>query len=130
MLLARARIRAGMTQSKLAAAMETTQPVVARAEGGNRMPTLEFIDRWARATGSLVTVTFGGRIQGAATPAQKRALVDSVLGPGRFDPWKRDPSKVEAALLEKRGRTPAYFRRLKASRRKKATTSRALRVYF
>ena len=31
MLLARARIRAGMTQSKLAEAMETTQPVVARA---------------------------------------------------------------------------------------------------
>jgi len=114
-LLASARARSRMTQAKLAEVMGTTQPVVARAEGGYRMPTLEFIDRWARATGMPLTMTFGGGAQAPDSPARKRALVDSVLGPGRFDPWERQPSDVEAALLKKAGRTQAYFRGLKAS---------------
>ncbi|TMC52270.1 MAG: helix-turn-helix transcriptional regulator [Chloroflexi bacterium] len=118
MLLARARMQAAMTQSRLAEAMGTTQPVVARAEGGYRLPTIDFIDRWARATGAPLTITFGGSGEADASPARKRALIDSVLGPGRFDPWERDPSSVEAALLERAGRTPAYFSRLKASRGK------------
>ncbi|TMC79148.1 MAG: helix-turn-helix transcriptional regulator, partial [Chloroflexi bacterium] len=63
MLLARARIRAGMTQSKLAEAMETTQPVVARAEGGYRLPTIEFLDRWATATGAPLSLTFGAKVE-------------------------------------------------------------------
>jgi transcriptional regulator with XRE-family HTH domain len=118
MLLARARIRAAMTQSKLAEVMGTTQPVVARAEGGYRMPTIAFIDRWAKATGMPLSITFGGAVQPGDSPARKRALVDSVLGPGRFDPWERDPSDVEAALLESAGRDRTYFNRLKASRGK------------
>ena len=118
MLLARARIRAGMTQSKLAAAMETTQPVVARAEGGYRLPTIEFIDRWATATGAPLSLTFGAKVESGNSPAEKRALVDSVLGPGRFDPWEREPSAVEAALLNRAGRNREFFRRLKASRGK------------
>jgi len=114
MLLARARIQAAMTQSRLAEAMGTTQPVVARAEGGYRMPTIDFIDRWAKATGTPLSITFGRPVQSGDTPAQKRALVDSVMGPGRFDPWDRDPTDVEAALLNRAGRDRAYFSRLKA----------------
>ena len=49
MLLARARIQAAMTQSRLAEAMGTTQPVVARAEGGYRMPTIDFIEEMKMA---------------------------------------------------------------------------------
>src|SRR5437870_1357630 len=85
MLLARARVQAAMTQSRLAEAMGTTQPVVARAEGGYRMPTIDFIDRWAKATGTPLSITFGRPVQSGDTPAQKRALVDSVMGPGRSD---------------------------------------------
>jgi len=114
-LLATARSGAGMTQSELAAAMGTTQPAIARAEGGYRMPTLAFIDRWARATGSPLSITFGESPRRMPSAAKKRALVESVLGAGRFDPWDRNPSEVEAALLRRASRDPAYFRRLKRS---------------
>ena len=108
-----------MTQAKLAEAMGTTQPVIARAEGGYRMPTLEFMDRWAQATGSPLSITFGQQVQPKTSAADKRALVESVLGRGRFNPWDRSPSDVEAALLEKAGRDRAYFRRLKSASEQK-----------
>src|SRR5207302_9323537 len=113
MLLARARVQAAMTQSRLAEAMGTTQPVVARAEGGYRMPTIDFIDRWAKATGTSLSITFGRPVQSGDTPAQKRALVDSAMWPGRFDPSYRAPTDVESSLLNRAGRDCSFFSRLK-----------------
>jgi transcriptional regulator with XRE-family HTH domain len=112
LILTTARTRAGLTQSELAKAMGTTQPVVARAEGGYRLPTLDFIDRWAKATGTPLTLTFGAA-RVALSQREKGDLVDSVLGPGRFNPWDRMPSRVEAELLEKAGRGRGYFERLR-----------------
>lgn len=113
--LANARRRSGKTQAALAEAMETTQSVIARAEAGYRMPTLGFIDRWARATGAPITLELGksSRMQPASA---RRAMVRSVLGPGRFNPWDRNPAPVEAELLEQTGQGREHFDRLKRRR--------------
>jgi transcriptional regulator with XRE-family HTH domain len=116
LLLANARRRSGKTQAELAQAMGTSQPVVARAEAGYRMPTLGFIERWARATGAPITLTLGDKSRRMLPASARRAMVRSVLGPGRFNPWDRDPSPVEAELLERAGESRPHFERLKRVR--------------
>lgn len=116
LILAEARRRSGKTQADLARAMGTTQPVVARAEGGYRMPTLGFIDRWARATGAPIALRLGETQPEMQPAAARRAIVRSVLGPGRFNPWDRNPAPVEAELLEQAGLNRKYFERLKRLR--------------
>ena len=116
LILARARRRAGQTQLELAQTMATTQPVIARAEAGNRMPTLGFIDRWARATGAPISLRLGDTQPEMQPAAARRAVVRSVLGPGRFNPWDRNPSAVEAKLLEQNGQGREHFEQLKQGR--------------
>lgn len=111
--LTQSRLRGGLTQAQLATAMGTTQPAIARAESGYRMPSLEFIDRWAKATGEPITLTLGREGQSELTRSERRRLVRSVLGPGRFNPWDRQPSRVEAALLRKAGKDRAYFEEMR-----------------
>ncbi len=111
--LANARRRCGKTQAALAQAMGTTQPVIARAEAGYRMPTLGFIDRWARATGAPITLELGAAQRGMQPASARRAMVRSALGSGRFNPWDRNPAPVEAELLEQTGQDREYFDRLK-----------------
>jgi ribosome-binding protein aMBF1 (putative translation factor) len=53
-----ARNRAGLTQRELARKMGTTQPVVARMEGGRIQPSLRTLQRLAQATGSKLTIRF------------------------------------------------------------------------
>jgi transcriptional regulator with XRE-family HTH domain len=53
-----ARNRAGLTQMELARKMGTTQPVVARMEGGRIQPSLRTLQRLAEATGSKLTIRF------------------------------------------------------------------------
>jgi ribosome-binding protein aMBF1 (putative translation factor) len=53
-----ARNRAGLTQSELAIKMGTTQPVVARMEGGRVQPSLRTLQRLAQATGSRLSISF------------------------------------------------------------------------
>jgi transcriptional regulator with XRE-family HTH domain len=100
LVLADARRRSGKTHAELADAMGTTQPSIARAEAGYSMPTLGFIDRWARATGAPISLKLGETRPEMQRAADRRALVRSVLGPGRFNPWDRNPTAVEAELLE------------------------------
>jgi transcriptional regulator with XRE-family HTH domain len=116
LLLANARRRAGKTQAELAQAMGTTQPVIARAEAGYRMPTLGFVERWARATGAPIALTLGDKPRRMQPASARRAMVRSVLGPGRFNPWDRNPSPVEAELLERAGKGRRHFERLKRVR--------------
>jgi ribosome-binding protein aMBF1 (putative translation factor) len=63
-----ARNRAGLTQTELARKMGTTQPVVARMEGGRIQPSLRTLKRLADATGSRLMIRFepdrGGRSVG------------------------------------------------------------------
>ena len=53
-----ARNRAGLTQTELARKMKTTQPVVARLEGGRTQPSLRTLQRLAQATGSRLMIRF------------------------------------------------------------------------
>lgn len=56
--LIRARCRASMTQEQVAEAMGTTQAVVARLESGRTMPSTRTLQRFAKATGSKLRITF------------------------------------------------------------------------
>lgn len=53
-----ARSRAGLTQHELAERMGTTQPAVARLESGRALPSTRTLERYARATGTRLKVTF------------------------------------------------------------------------
>ena len=53
-----ARNRAGLSQRALARKMGTTQPVVARLESGRARPSLRTLERFARATGSRLQISF------------------------------------------------------------------------
>lgn len=53
-----ARNRAGLTQTELARKMKTTQPVVARLEGGRIQPSLRTLQRLAQATDSRLMIRF------------------------------------------------------------------------
>ncbi|QIG96860.1 MULTISPECIES: helix-turn-helix domain-containing protein [unclassified Bradyrhizobium] len=50
--LVRARRRAGLSQSELAARMGTSQSTVARLESGQTLPSTKTLLRFAKATGS------------------------------------------------------------------------------
>jgi predicted transcriptional regulator len=51
-----ARLRAGLSQSALAARMGTSQSAIARLESGQTLPSTKTILRYAKATGSKFQV--------------------------------------------------------------------------
>jgi transcriptional regulator with XRE-family HTH domain len=56
--LIKARTDAGLTQEELAQRMNTTQSVIARLESGRVKPSSTTLQRFARATGMRVKITF------------------------------------------------------------------------
>ena len=54
--LVKARLRAGLSQSELAAKMGTSQSAVARLESGRALPSTKSILRFSEATGSKLKV--------------------------------------------------------------------------
>lgn len=53
----RAREIAGLTQTELARKMGTTQSAIAAIESGARTPTVELLERLARACGQRLTIS-------------------------------------------------------------------------
>ena len=53
-----ARAQAGLTQEQLAKRMKTTQAVVARLESGRVKPSTRTLERFAKATGMRVRISF------------------------------------------------------------------------
>jgi transcriptional regulator with XRE-family HTH domain len=53
-----ARTGAGYTQSQLARRMKTSQSYVARIEGGKVRPSTDALERFARATGTRLRISF------------------------------------------------------------------------
>lgn len=53
-----ARGQADMTQEQVAAAMGTTQTAVARMESGRAMPSTRTLERFAKATGTRLRISF------------------------------------------------------------------------
>ncbi len=56
--LIKARADADMTQEQVAKAMGTTQAVIARLESGRSMPSTRTLQRYAKATGTRLRVSF------------------------------------------------------------------------
>ena len=56
--LIEARSRAGLTQEQVAQRMKTTQAVIARLEGGGSMPSTRTLEKYAKATGSRLRISF------------------------------------------------------------------------
>jgi ribosome-binding protein aMBF1 (putative translation factor) len=63
----KARAEADMTQEQVAAAMGTTQAVVARLESGKVLPSTRTLERFAKATRTSLHISFA--------PQPKRAKV-------------------------------------------------------
>jgi ribosome-binding protein aMBF1 (putative translation factor) len=56
--VAKARIRAGLSQVQLAKRMKTTQSTVARLESGRGKPSTRTLTRFAKATGHRLKISF------------------------------------------------------------------------
>ncbi len=56
--VARARNRAGLSQAELAHRMKTTQSTIARLESGRGRPSTRTLDRFAKATGHRLRISF------------------------------------------------------------------------
>ena len=59
--LIEARARAGLTQEQVAQRMKTTQAVIARLEGGGSMPSTRTLEKYAKATGTRLKISFRSR---------------------------------------------------------------------
>ena len=57
-VLIEARSRAGLTQEQVAQRMKTTQAVVARLEGGGSKPSTRTLEKYAKATGNRLRISF------------------------------------------------------------------------
>ena len=56
--VAKARARAGLSQAELARRMKTTQSTIARLESGRGKPSTRTLDRFAKATGHRLKISF------------------------------------------------------------------------
>lgn len=56
--VAKARRRAGLTQAELAQRMKTAQSTIARLERGRGLPSTRTLDRFAKATGHRLRISF------------------------------------------------------------------------
>ena len=53
-----ARAQSGLTQAEVAERMNTTQAVIARLEGGKSKPSTRTLERYAKATGTRLRISF------------------------------------------------------------------------
>lgn len=56
-LLIEKRIKEGLTQAELAKKLNTKQSAISRFESGTSNPTLEFLQKMARALGAKLTIS-------------------------------------------------------------------------
>jgi transcriptional regulator with XRE-family HTH domain len=56
--LIEARAQAGLTQEQVAQRMKTTRAVIARLEGGGSMPSTRTLEKYAKATGTRLKISF------------------------------------------------------------------------
>ncbi len=56
--LIEARAKAGLSQYEVAERMDTTQPFIARMEGGRQLPSYATLLKFAEATGTKLHISF------------------------------------------------------------------------
>ena len=68
--LIKARAEAGLTQEQLAKKMKTTRTAIVRLESGRQMPSTRTLERFAKATGHRLRISFeaAGKKSSKATP--------------------------------------------------------------
>ena len=71
--VAKARSRAGLSQAELARRMKTTQSAVARLESGRGKPSTRTLERFAKATGHRVRISFEP-MRGVGAVSDRRRL--------------------------------------------------------
>ena len=81
--------------------MGVSQPNIARAESGSLGVGVDFIERWARATGEVITLTFGK--DPVISFEERGARVRAALGTNRFNPWQRRLTAIERRALTAEG---------------------------
>jgi len=113
-MIAVRRREAGLTQAGLAERMSTAQSAISRVEAGRTLPSVAFLERFARATGRPLTVVFGEELAPRSRQA-RRDRVRQVLGSYRFNPWERGPTEAEARTLIADGLTRERFEGPKAA---------------
>src|SRR3954463_10478698 len=92
--LTAARRKAGLSQREVAERMGTTQSAVSRVESGSAVPSIDFLDRYARALGTPLTLELGAAPR-LPERSERARLMEKVLKGYVFDPWERDPSPAE-----------------------------------
>jgi transcriptional regulator with XRE-family HTH domain len=113
------RKQAGLTQSEVARRMGTTQSVVARAETNwETLPTLDFLERFARAIGRPITITLGEDVEPGDAEVEGRS--QAVLRGFEFDPWERPLADIEKKGLVREGLTREHFQGRRASKRRRS----------
>jgi transcriptional regulator with XRE-family HTH domain len=75
--VAKARLRAGLSQAELAKRMKTTQSAVARLESGRGRPSTRTLERFAKATGHRLKISFEPVRGGKPGGAHKRGSASS-----------------------------------------------------
>ena len=55
-MLIETRTHTGLTQKQLTKKIKTTQSAIARLESGKRMPSIDTLERYAKATGSKLRI--------------------------------------------------------------------------
>jgi transcriptional regulator with XRE-family HTH domain len=113
--LARNRRRARLTQREVGTRMGTTQSSIARVESGAARPSLDFLDRFARATGIPMSIEVGKPAAQDLSVEARRRRVRAALGDYVFDPWLRNPTALEKRALNARGLNRGYFQRKRSA---------------
>lgn len=100
-MLVEARIIKGVTQAKLAKMIHTKQSGIARAENGNYLPSLSFLDKIAKALNTHVNICFDFMIdknkQVAKTidsKTQENIMSTSIDWPTSHYPLTYPPSAI------------------------------------
>ena len=86
--LIKARAAAHMTQEQVAHAMGTSQEAIARLEGGKSLPSTRTLQRFAKATGMRLRISFEPQpkratLAGKGAGERERAKAESLLAYGR-----------------------------------------------
>jgi transcriptional regulator with XRE-family HTH domain len=93
-----ARKAAGLSQATLAERMSTTQPAISKVESGRAVPTLGFLERFAKAIGAPVTVTLEpGASVHADTRSARLAALPGLLEDLYVDLLRETPDQGSGA---------------------------------
>jgi hypothetical protein len=94
--------------------MGTTQSVISRAETGQVLPSLEFIQRFADATGQAIAIDLRPGTKEIRRADMRRRVREATDG-FVFNPWDREPTEAEAKSLIADGLTRERFESRRAA---------------